>query len=388
MPVKAKKDSTEATASFSNKDIDVNKPNPVGALTPAPSVSVATQDCPMREEKYPQVGEFAMIKVNKIVPHVGAYVSLLEYGNLEGLLLYNEITLKRIRSIRQVVHMSQTIVGVVLRVDSSKGYIDLSKKRVKEEERIKHESWFNQSKLFHSILKRTAASLDLPVKILCQKVGWPLYRYARTRGTGEELSSYSSSEESEEESEEENEEKNHRNQNSNNNVNIKHQHQHEHQTNDNAIHPLDILYEASENEHILSFLDLDPSMKDALLENIVHRLKTKPTKVRCDVRLNCLDWRGTTTIKRSLLETLKELNDQEHQQRSSYEIDLEDDPESGEHGVHVAVSSAPNYIVTACSRNKIKALNQVQEYCESLKKTLERYGGQFLMIKQPHFQED
>lgn len=44
------------------------------------------QDCRMYENEYPEVDSLVMIQVTNIA-EMGAYVQLLEYNNIEGLLL-------------------------------------------------------------------------------------------------------------------------------------------------------------------------------------------------------------------------------------------------------------------------------------------------------------
>ena len=86
-----------------------------------------------------------MVKV-KSIAEMGAYVSLLEYDNIEGMILLSELSRKRIRSISKLIRVGKQEVCVVLRVDKEKGYIDLSKRRVTPEEQQKCEERFNKSK--------------------------------------------------------------------------------------------------------------------------------------------------------------------------------------------------------------------------------------------------
>jgi translation initiation factor 2 subunit 1 len=47
--------------------------------------------CRFYENKYPKVDELVVVKVEQIVEN-GAYVSLLEYNNIEGMITPNEYT--------------------------------------------------------------------------------------------------------------------------------------------------------------------------------------------------------------------------------------------------------------------------------------------------------
>ena len=129
---------------------------------------------------------------------MGAYVQLLEYNNIEGMVLLSELSRRRIRSINKLIKVGRDEVVMVIRVDKEKGYIDLSKRRVSAEEIVKAEDRFNKAKMAHSILKhvsqvgrkagcagllvqsllflRSPQHLSVPMLSLYTRVGWPMYR--------------------------------------------------------------------------------------------------------------------------------------------------------------------------------------------------------------------
>ena len=75
------------------------------ALLGRASHSVATmahQDCRMYESKYPEVDDCIMVQV-KSIAEMGAYVSLLEYNGIEGMILLSELSRRRIRSITKLI---------------------------------------------------------------------------------------------------------------------------------------------------------------------------------------------------------------------------------------------------------------------------------------------
>ena len=74
-----------------------------------------------------------MVQVRSIA-EMGAYVSLLEYGNIEGMILLSELSRRRIRSVQKLIKVGRQEPVMVLRVDKEKGYIDLSKRRVSPED--------------------------------------------------------------------------------------------------------------------------------------------------------------------------------------------------------------------------------------------------------------
>ncbi|KAG4989836.1 hypothetical protein JHK85_032819 [Glycine max] len=116
-----------------------------------------------------------MIQVKNIAD-MGAYVSLLEYNNIEGMILFSELSRRRIRSVSSLIKVGRIEPVMVLRVDKEKGYIDLSKRRVSEEDIQACEERYNKSKLVHSIMRHVAETLNIDLEELYIHIGWPLYR--------------------------------------------------------------------------------------------------------------------------------------------------------------------------------------------------------------------
>lgn len=61
-----------------------------------------------------------MVNVRSIA-EMGAYVSLLEYNNIEGMILLSELSRRRIRSINKLIRIGRNECVVVIRVDKEKG---------------------------------------------------------------------------------------------------------------------------------------------------------------------------------------------------------------------------------------------------------------------------
>lgn len=116
-----------------------------------------------------------MVNVKQIA-EMGAYVKLLEYDNIDGMILLSELSRRRIRSIQKLIRIGRNEVVVVLRVDKEKGYIDLSKRRVSPEDVVKCEERYNKSKAVHSILRHVAEKTQTPLEELYKNIGWPLNR--------------------------------------------------------------------------------------------------------------------------------------------------------------------------------------------------------------------
>ncbi|PHU21511.1 Eukaryotic translation initiation factor 2 subunit alpha [Capsicum chinense] len=104
-----------------------------------------------------------MIQVKNMADS-GAYISLLEYNNIEGMILFFELSRRRIWSISGLIKVGRIEPVMVLRVDKEKGYIDLSKRRVSEEDISACEERYNKSKLVHSIMRRVAETMGIDLE--------------------------------------------------------------------------------------------------------------------------------------------------------------------------------------------------------------------------------
>eukprot|EP00744_Colponema_vietnamica_P002920 GILI01004535.1.p1 GENE.GILI01004535.1~~GILI01004535.1.p1 ORF type:complete len:348 (-),score=129.75 GILI01004535.1:198-1241(-) len=202
-------------------------------------------NCRMYENKYPENDDLVMVLV-KSVQEMGVYVTLLEYNNVEGMILLSELSKRRIRSVNKLVSVNRQEVGVVLRVDKEKGYIDLSKRRVEQEDLAKCENKFHKSKTVHSIMRHVAEQLNMDLEALYIQVGWPLYR--------------------------------------------KYSH---------AYDAFSLLI-GPEPVDIFEGLEVPQSTKDLLIKQIKRRMTPQPVKIRADVEVTCFDYEGIDAIKAAL----------------------------------------------------------------------------------------
>lgn len=200
----------------------------------------------MYENPYPEVDDLVMVTVGQIAD-MGAYVTLNEYNNLEGMVLLSELSRRRIRSVQRLIRVGKQEVVVVLRVDREKGYIDLSKRRVSPEEVEKFEEKYNRSKLVHSIMRHVAERRDMNLESLYRAVGWPLYR------------KYG--------------------------------------------HAYDAFKAAlADPEAVWGSLPepVDPAILAELMQNIVRRLTPQKLKIRADVEVACFGYEGIDAVKAAL----------------------------------------------------------------------------------------
>ncbi len=122
---------------------------------------------------YPEVGELVIATV-KSIKNYGAFVTLDEYEGKEGYIHISEIATGWIKYIRDHIREGQKVVCKVLRVDESKGHIDLSLKRVNEhQKREKIQQWKNEKKA-EKLFEIVAQRLGRDVKECYEEFGYDL----------------------------------------------------------------------------------------------------------------------------------------------------------------------------------------------------------------------
>lgn len=132
-------------------------------------------NCRFYENPFPEIESVVMVNVRNIAD-MGAYVSLMEYNNIEGMILLSELSRRRIRSIHKLIRVNRNEVVMVLRVDKEKGYIDLSKRRVSPEDVAACEDRFNKAKAVHGVLRHVAERRKYFLQDLYERIAWPLYK--------------------------------------------------------------------------------------------------------------------------------------------------------------------------------------------------------------------
>lgn len=97
-------------------------------------------------KEYPEESDLVVVTVRE-VKNFGAFVTLNEYNDKEGFIHITEVASGWVKYIRDYLKESQVQVCKVLRVNPSKGHIDLSFKQVNEHQhRMKIQEWKNEQK--------------------------------------------------------------------------------------------------------------------------------------------------------------------------------------------------------------------------------------------------
>lgn len=211
--------------------------------------------CRFYEQKYPEIDDIVMVNVLSIA-EMGAYVHLLEYKSIEGMILLSELSRRRIRSINKLIRVGRSECVVVIRVDKDKGYIDLSKRRVSIEEVKKCEEKFTRGKTVASILRHVGEILhfesDEQLEELFQKTAWHFDSKYKSSGGA-----------------------------------------------------YDAFKHAVNDDSILDECGLDEETKTILVENIYRRMMPQSVKVRSDIEVSCFSYEGIDAVKAALKKGLE-----------------------------------------------------------------------------------
>lgn len=206
--------------------------------------------CRFYKEKYPEVEDVVMVNVRSIA-EMGAYVHLLEYNNIEGMILLSELSRRRIRSINKLIRVGKTEPVVVIRVDKEKGYIDLSKRRVSPEDVEKCTERFAKAKAVNSILRHVAELLhyetDEQLEDLYQRTAWFFEERNKKKASA-----------------------------------------------------YDFFKQAVIDNSILAECGLDEKTQEVLLTNIKRKLTSQAVKIRSDIEVACYGYEGIDAVKTAL----------------------------------------------------------------------------------------
>eukprot|EP00382_Lankesteria_abbotti_P002996 CAMPEP_0113845880 /NCGR_PEP_ID=MMETSP0372-20130328/998_1 /TAXON_ID=340204 /ORGANISM="Lankesteria abbotti" /LENGTH=334 /DNA_ID=CAMNT_0000814963 /DNA_START=71 /DNA_END=1075 /DNA_ORIENTATION=+ /assembly_acc=CAM_ASM_000359 len=211
------------------------------------------------ENKFPEAEDLVMVRVTRIA-EMGAYCCLLEYDNLEGMILMSELSKRRFRSVNKLIKVGRHEVVMVLRVDKEKGYIDLSKRRVSHEDIAKCEDKFSKSKKVHQTVRHVAQKHNISMEVLNQQVVWPLYK--------------------------------------------------------KYDHALDALKEAALNANkAFDGMDISDEVRTYLVDDLRSRLSPTALKLQARIHVACFGYDGIDAVKEALLEGKNVGNEGEQEDR-------------------------------------------------------------------------
>jgi translation initiation factor 2 subunit 1 len=121
-----------------------------------------------KKHEFPDEGELVMCTVTKVQYH-SVFVNLDEYDK-GGMIHISEVSPGRIRNIRDFVKEGKKVVCLVLRVNTEKGHIDLSLRRVNEGQKRAKVEEIKKEQMAEKIIEFIAKKLDKDVKDLYKEV--------------------------------------------------------------------------------------------------------------------------------------------------------------------------------------------------------------------------
>jgi translation initiation factor 2 subunit 1 len=122
---------------------------------------------------YPEENTFVVCEVTSIDKNSGIYVTLLEYSNIVGMVHLGEISKKRRFNLLSITRVGNKEVLLVNSVNIDRNYIDLSKKRVTQEDRKKCTEKFSNARLALESMRHVSRTLTRDLDELMKTVIWP-----------------------------------------------------------------------------------------------------------------------------------------------------------------------------------------------------------------------
>jgi translation initiation factor 2 subunit 1 len=124
-------------------------------------------------KQWPDEGDLVVGTVHKVLNY-GAFARLEEYEGKEAFIHISEVSSGWVKNIRDYVRENQKIVARVLRVNPKKGHVDVSLKRIREDQRTrKMQQWKIEQKA-EKLLEFSAKRLDKDMETAYKEVGYPL----------------------------------------------------------------------------------------------------------------------------------------------------------------------------------------------------------------------
>lgn len=121
---------------------------------------------------YPTSGELVVCKI-KAIKNYGAFVDLVEYGK-EGFVHISQIASGWVKNIRSHVSEGQVRVAQVTNVDSAKGMIDVSFRKVSDGQERRKMSDYKRAKKAEKLFERAAGKLKEDLAAAHASVAEPL----------------------------------------------------------------------------------------------------------------------------------------------------------------------------------------------------------------------
>jgi translation initiation factor 2 subunit 1 len=123
----------------------------------------------MKRGKFPELNELVLFKISSI-DEIAVYGNLIEYNNISAMMIFAEVSARRIKSIYQHVKEGQEIVALVTQLDTERGYINLSRKQVTPDDRDIFMVGYSNRKKVYTILYKLSLQFSCDISNLYEKL--------------------------------------------------------------------------------------------------------------------------------------------------------------------------------------------------------------------------
>ena len=122
---------------------------------------------------YPEEGELVLCTITKVQFH-SVFCDMDEFDRKSGMIHISEVSPGRIRNIRDYVKEGKKVVCTILRINKEKGHIDLSLRRVNDNQKRRKMDEIKQEQKAEKIVELLAKDLKKPFKELYKEVSKPI----------------------------------------------------------------------------------------------------------------------------------------------------------------------------------------------------------------------
>jgi len=296
-------------------------------------------DCRFYRKKFPENDELVRVRIIEKEPH-GFRCVLLEYNNIEGLVLLNELRRGRVRSYNKILRKNKEYTVLVLRVHMNEknghetGFPDLSLKAVPRDQLDFARDKWEKSKTVHAIMKQVARqvyekvpNLQYNTIDLYEKFAWPMadkfgHVYLGLKGI---MSA-------------------------------------------DKLTKLTIEEREDEIKKDLELAGAPPETVDFFYSELAKRMKPTPKTVRALVEMKCLSVSAVDGIRKALQVAI--------------------DMNSEEIPIVVRVIAAPEFAVCCTTMDPQEGKKRITEILEKMKEALEAEEGSFKVTEEPEVETE
>ncbi|MEM5853446.1 MAG: S1 RNA-binding domain-containing protein [Candidatus Aenigmatarchaeota archaeon] len=127
----------------------------------------------VKKKGLPQWSELVVVSVEKLTPYA-AWCKLVEYPEVEGMIHVTEVAGKWVHDIRDFVKVGKQYVAKVIKIDYQKNFVNLSLKRVSENDEKEKMNEFRKEQRAEKLLEMAANLLDKTLDQAYEEVGFSL----------------------------------------------------------------------------------------------------------------------------------------------------------------------------------------------------------------------